>query len=99
MHPAHCPPPYPAACKVTPPSSQLPHLGKFSNPSSGTSLTQSPRGQCGRVDNVEAKGVSITHQPRLMLTVVCSESTKKGKEWGGAQEDGRQGLGEAGFVI
>lgn len=32
------------------------------------------------MDEDEGKGVSITDQPHLMLTLVCSESTQE-KEW------------------
>lgn len=49
-------PPLRPACKVTPPSSQLPHLGKLSNPSSETSLIQSPGGSVGGLTKRRAKG-------------------------------------------
>lgn len=71
--------PPPAACKVTPPSSQLPPLSKLSNPSSETSLTQSPWGKCERVDKAEAS-LAIADQPRLIRTLVCLESTQEEKE-------------------
>lgn len=70
----------PAACKVTPPSSQLPPLSKLSNPSSETSLTQSPWGKCERVDKAEGKGIASYHRSATPDTDPCLESTQEEKE-------------------
>ena len=53
-----------------------------------TSLTQSPWRQRGMVDKSEGKGVCITNQPHLMLTLFFSEFTKEEKE----REEKRKGV-------